>query len=87
MTSVASHLNKPVPLLVMDPSWSKEGSNTTLTQSTDEKIKKDFSSVRVDSALVVDPTLTALLNESSQPISFYQKSNAMILYTSGTTGK
>ena len=70
----------------MDPSWSEEGSNTTQTSFTEEKTKKDFSSVRVDSALVVDPTLIALLNEYSQPMSFYQQSNAMILYTSGTTG-
>lgn len=74
----------------MDLSWSEQGSTSATTAPRpEEKTDKDsasVASVRVEQTLAVDPTLTALLNEYSLPTSFYQQANAMILYTSGTTG-
>lgn len=86
MTSVASNLNSHLPLLVMDESWSRQSS--TCRSTSEQKSDNVCSSVRVDpSPPVLDPTLNALLSEFSMSANFYQQANAMILYTSGTTGK
>lgn len=86
MTSVASNLNNHLPLLVMDESWSRQSSTG---RAIAEKKPENFcSSVRVDTnPPALDSSLNALLGEFSMPNSFYQQANAMILYTSGTTGK
>lgn len=86
MYSVASHLNTSLPLLVIDESWSKT-SNPIARTVQDRNIQDAFSSVRIHTNPVIDPTLNLLLNDCSMPTSFYQTANAMILYTSGTTGK
>ena len=85
MSSVASGLNNRIQLLVLDESWSCQGVNTRAVEKKPENV---CSSVRVEtSPLAIDSTLLELLGEFSMPISFYQQANAMILYTSGTTGK
>lgn len=87
MATVASNLNSHLPLLVIDDSWAQQSSTSNRTVS-EKKPEDIFSSVRVDtSPPSIDSTLTGLLSEFSMPASFYQQANAMILYTSGTTGK
>jgi malonyl-CoA/methylmalonyl-CoA synthetase len=87
MATVASNLNSHLPLLVIDDSWSQQSSTSNRTVS-EKKPENICSSVRVDtSPPSIDSTLTGLLSEFSMPTSFYQQANAMILYTSGTTGK
>jgi len=86
MCSVASHLNTSLPLLVIDESWSKT-SNLLARTVQDRSVQDTCSSVRVETSPLVDPMLNMLLNDCSMPPSFYQTANAMILYTSGTTGK
>lgn len=86
MASVASNLNSHLPLLVIDDSWHQSSTNAHTV--TDKKPENIFSSVRVDtSPPSIDSSLMGLLSEFSMPASFYQQANAMILYTSGTTGK
>ena len=89
MASVASNLNSHLPLLVIDDSWHQSSTNThTVTNTADKKPENIFSSVRVDtSPPSIDSSLMGLFKEFSMPASFYQQANAMILYTSGTTGK
>ena len=88
MTSVASSLKyTSLPLLILEPSWSQTTSKVVL-KSQANKEENECSSVRVQTEPpVLDEALKLLLNDCSMPLSFYQKANAMILYTSGTTGK
>ena len=87
MSSVAGNVDASLPLLVLDESWS-ETTNYMVRTVKDPTIDDAYSSVRVDtSPCVIDPTLNMLLNDCSMPLSFYQTADAMILYTSGTTGK
>ena len=87
MTSVASNLNRHLPLLVMDESWSRKSSSSR-SSNAEKKPENVCSSVRVDTnPPAIDSNLSGLLNEIAMPVSFYQQANAMILYTSGTTGK
>lgn len=84
MTSASSTTNARLPLLVMDEAWVQQDLNhAKKSKKADENV---CSSVRVD-AHAVDSDLSSLLHEFSLPIDFYQYANAMILYTSGTTGK
>lgn len=86
MSSVLS--NHRLPLLVMEDAWSQEGS-TPSAASKPHASENVCSSVRVetDSLATSDPTLSTLLEESCMPTNFYRDADAMILYTSGTTGK
>ena len=85
MTSVTGNVNRSLPLLVLDESWS---TSRNLPNSTQPKPSKtELSSVRVETDNVLDDELSTLLSEQVQPLSFYQNAQAMILYTSGTTGK
>ncbi len=72
----------------MDESWSRQISSTCRS-AAEKKIDENVcSSVRVEtSPPIIDSTLKGLLRDFSMPSNFYQQANAMILYTSGTTGK
>ena len=88
LTSVASNLNNQIPLLVMDESWSHQSSSTCRSVPEKKPNENVCSSVRIEtSPPVIDSSLQTLLSDFSMPASFYQQANAMILYTSGTTGK
>lgn len=84
MNSATSVTNKRLPLLVMDESWFQQDlAHSKCAKKTDENL---CSTVRID-APAMDSTPSSLLQEFSLPSDFYQYANAMILYTSGTTGK
>ncbi|XP_057370808.1 malonate--CoA ligase ACSF3, mitochondrial-like [Daphnia carinata] len=86
MTSLSSNLNG-LPLLVIDDTWSRQDSSSS--RPVGEKNSENIcSSVRVETnPPSIDSTLAGLLSEFSMPDNFYRQANAMILYTSGTTGK
>ena len=86
MSSVVLNLQTSLPLLVMDESWPE--TTNSIIRTVKDSMAEDVSSVRVNTDLTVsDPMLNSLLSDCSMPLSFYQNANAMILYTSGTTGK
>jgi len=86
MTSVTSRPDTPnIPLLVLDDSWAISLPMARVQKS----ISSDSSSVRVETEppASTDPRLDNLLTSCAMPNEFYQTAQAMILYTSGTTGK
>jgi len=74
----------------MEEAWSQQGSTSSCvpTPSSKNPGENVCSSVRVEAEPpVVDSELKTLLKDNSLPVSFYRDADAMILYTSGTTGK
>lgn len=78
MTSVAGNLNRSLPLLMLDESWSKSRNLPNSAQPKSAKV--ELSSVRVETDTVLDGELNTLLNEQVQPIEFYQNAQAMVIF-------
>jgi len=76
LSDVKNNVNKPISTIILeDDSWHKI--STTVAADGDQHVADENTT---------DPELEALFQET-QPTEFYQSADALILYTSGTTGK
>ena len=78
----------PMPTLLLDDSWYASEKKPVIGVKKDVETGMDnYKDYNTAKSTVADPELGLLLNDNSMPLEFYQDSNALILYTSGTTGK